>query len=247
MHKTLIALSFALLSTVGPVVAAQETPPDLTPPSLTEGAQAESDDLNWLEKKIVAYAQDPRYRHQLTAFLNKNGGKWVRRMNAIKLKRAWKRTNIPHLEKVTDDLLRGGQPNPKGFQELKDKGVKTIINLRMEDDSERGTCMMLGLRYVYLPLPDTNPPTPEQLAEFHKVMNDPNRGLTYVHCAAGTFRTGTMVAVYRMDRGMTFDEAYKEMLSHGFIPDMMDAPYQIAFLKDYWKTLQSQAQRAKSN
>jgi protein tyrosine phosphatase (PTP) superfamily phosphohydrolase (DUF442 family) len=241
MRKNLFAISFALaLSAVHPALAATEVAPDAPPPSLTESTEAENDDLNWLEKRIVAYAQDPRYRHQLTAFLNKNGGKWVRRMNLIKLKRAWKRTNIPHLEKVSDDVLRGGQPNPKGFQELKDKGVKTVINLRMEDDSERGTCMMLGLRYVYLPLPDTNPPTPEQLVEFQKVMKDPNRGITYIHCAAGTFRTGTMVAVYRMDTGMSYDEAHKELMAHGFIPDMMDAPYQLAFLKDYWKQLTGQ-------
>lgn len=227
MRHTILALSLAVLS-FAPALAAHEEKPQVT-----DSTAAEDGDLTWLEKRIVQFARDPRFRHQLTAFLNKNNGKWVYRMNAIKLKRAWKRTAVPHLEKVTDDLWRGGQPNAKGFQELKDKGVKTIINLRLEDDSERGICMLLGLRYVYLPIPDTNPPTPEQLKEFMATLANKDRGLTYVHCAAGTFRTGTMVAVYRMMSGMSFEKAYEELRAHGFDPEMMDAPYQVAFLKEF--------------
>lgn len=227
MRETILALSLALLS-FAPALAAHEAKPEVT-----ESTAEEDGDLTWLEKRIVQFARDPRFRHQLTAFLNKNNGKWVYRMNAIKLKRAWKRTAVPHLEKVTADLWRGGQPNAKGFQELKDKGVKTVINLRLEDDSERGTCMLLGLRYVYLPMPDTNPPTPEQLKEFLAALANKDRGLTYVHCAAGTFRTGTMVAVYRMMNGMSFEKAYAELIAHGFDPEMMDASYQLAFLKEF--------------
>lgn len=218
----------------GPIVAAE---PRLDLPVSDHPRGKGPEDLTWLEKKIVAFGRDPRYRARIAAFVNKDGGKWCRRLNAVKLKRDWKKTNLPNLDRVSDDLWRGGQPNEKGFRELQAKGVKTIINLRYCDDSERGIAMLLGLRYVYVPMPDTCPPTPEQVKQYRAALADPARGLTYVHCAAGSFRTSTMVGIYRLDHGMAFDAMLAEAKAHGFDPEMMNAPLQLEFLKEYAASL----------
>src|SRR5678809_966028 len=44
--------------------------------------------------------------------------------------------DIPRFGILADGLYRGGQPTAQGFQFLKQKGIKTIINFRAEDNSE---------------------------------------------------------------------------------------------------------------
>ena len=56
--------------------------------------------------------------------------------------------DLPRFRVLADGLYRGGQPTEKGFQFLKEKGVKTIINFRAEDDSEAAIVERLGIRYV---------------------------------------------------------------------------------------------------
>src|SRR6185295_13306798 len=58
---------------------------------------------------------------------------------------------VPRFHMVAEGFFRGGQPTAKGFQELKDKGVRTIINLRV-DDSERAVVEALGMKYVHIPV-----------------------------------------------------------------------------------------------
>src|SRR5436189_5756716 len=65
--------------------------------------------------------------------------------------------DIPRFSIVADGLYRGGQPTAKGFQFLKDKGVKTVINLRAEDDSEAKVVEKLGMNYVRIPVDEVRP------------------------------------------------------------------------------------------
>src|SRR5215475_8579187 len=44
--------------------------------------------------------------------------------------------DLPCFSMIVEGLYRGGQSTTAGFQFLKEKGVKTIINLRAEDDTE---------------------------------------------------------------------------------------------------------------
>src|SRR5262245_59762907 len=65
--------------------------------------------------------------------------------------------DIPRFGILTDGLYRGGQPISKGFQFLKDKGIKTIINLRKEDNSEAKVVEKLGMNYVQIPIDEVMP------------------------------------------------------------------------------------------
>ena len=103
---------------------------------------------------------------------------------------------LSNFAKVSDMLYRGAQPDQDGFAELKKLGIKTIINLR---SSHSDTEMMkgLGLQYCFIPS-DAGDIKEENVAEFLKVVTNPQNQPVFVHCAYGADRTGTMVAVYRI-------------------------------------------------
>lgn len=80
------------------------------------------------------------------------------------------------------------------------------------------------MRYVRIPLESTDPPTPEQVAEFLAVVRDPDARPVYVHCLHGVDRTGAMLAVYRMqEEGWSNADALAEMEhfgAHGILHDL---------------------------
>lgn len=122
-----------------------------------------------------------------------------------------------YVAEVTPNLLRGSQPDADGVAWLKQRGVKTVINLRrFHGVSERTRVEAAGMRYVHIPLEASAPPKPQQLSYFLQLVNDPNQAPLFVHCAQGVDRTGTMLAVYRMEaQGWSNAEAFAEMLSFG--------------------------------
>ena len=130
--------------------------------------------------------------------------------------------SLPNLAVVTPGLVRGGQPTMPGLARLKAAGVKTIVNLRNEDlmiRREGKVAHQLGLKYVSIPLDEFSQPADRSIRQFLKVANDPSRQPVYVHCLHGQDRTGTMVAIYRIqEQGWNASQAYQEMLSFGFRP-----------------------------
>jgi tyrosine-protein phosphatase SIW14 len=114
---------------------------------------------------------------------------------------------------VAPGLYRGGQPDADGVQWLSSIGVKTVINLRhYHGDHERELVQAAGMRYVRIPLESTDPPTEDQVRRFLRVVNDPENQPVYVHCLHGVDRTGTMIAVYRMQhQGWSNVDALSEM------------------------------------
>src|SRR5438046_1425637 len=84
--------------------------------------------------------------------------------------------DIPRFAILGEKLYRGGQPTEKGFQFLKEKGVKTIINLRGEDNSEERLVEKLGMRYIRIPVPEVRPLTqisPGAIAKYFELVNNP--------------------------------------------------------------------------
>jgi len=104
--------------------------------------------------------------------------------------------HLPRFAKVDDGLYRGAQPSREGFAELKRRGVKTVVSLRVFH-SDRGKMAGLGLGYFRLSFKLIHPETEDVLA-FLKVATDPVRRPVFVHCQQGVDRTGMMVAIYRM-------------------------------------------------
>src|SRR5689334_21956177 len=103
--------------------------------------------------------------------------------------------DIPRFIAVTDGLYRGGQPTEKGFRLLKQRGVKTVINLRAEDNSEKAIVEKLGMTYVQLPVDEVRPwsklPDGAINKYFELVGNRENYPI-FFHCRRGADRTGAL-------------------------------------------------------
>ena len=126
---------------------------------------------------------------------------------------------LPKFARVSEQLYRGAQPTAEGFRKLKELGIKTVINLRAEDEmglTEKATVEQLGLRYYNLGLPGLSSPTDEQVARVMTIIDAPESGPVFIHCRRGSDRTGTIVAVYRISHeGWTGEQALTEAKRHG--------------------------------
>jgi protein tyrosine phosphatase (PTP) superfamily phosphohydrolase (DUF442 family) len=120
---------------------------------------------------------------------------------------------VSYAAEVAPGLYRGGQPDADGIAWLKGLGVKTIINLRhYHGDTEGDLVSKAGLRYERIPLESSDAPDRKQVARFLALVNDPALRPVYVHCLHGVDRTGTMMAVYRMEmEAWPNAEAFAEM------------------------------------
>jgi protein tyrosine/serine phosphatase len=121
----------------------------------------------------------------------------------------------PNLHKISDTLYRSAQPTAEGMQNLKDLGVKTIINLR-SFHSDRHEIGETGLAYEHIYMKPWHPEEKE-VVRFLQIVANPDRTPALVHCMQGADRTGLMSAVYRVAiQGWTKEEALKEMKAGGF-------------------------------
>jgi tyrosine-protein phosphatase SIW14 len=122
--------------------------------------------------------------------------------------------DLPRLRVLTDGLYRGGQPTEKGFQFLKERGVKTVINLRAEDDSEAAIVEKLGMRYVRIPVDEVRPWSqlpPGAIGKYFELVNNRENYPVYFHCRRGADRAGAFAALYRIAvQGWSAQKAYEE-------------------------------------
>lgn len=128
--------------------------------------------------------------------------------------------DLGHFFQVDEHLYRGQQPTDHGFELLKAKGVKTVVDLRHTKDQiahEKEVVEKLGMKFVSIPINCLLPVSQAPVQAWVKVFSDPANGPIFVHCAHGRDRTGTMTAVYRMQVDhWKFKQAYAEMKEKGY-------------------------------
>ena len=126
---------------------------------------------------------------------------------------------LPNFHQVNAQLYRGGQPKTGGLQKLKELGVKTVVNLRGEDDhvrAERTEARSLGLRFYSIALPEFSKPKDKEVQRALEIINAPENQPVFVHCNHGRDRTGTIVACYRVSHdGWTATQAKNEAHRYG--------------------------------
>ena len=133
---------------------------------------------------------------------------------------------IQRFHRVDDGLYRGAQPTEAGFRRLKELGVRTVVNLRMDADAKRTNekqiVESLGMRYIQLSVEDGNFFTRSRtipdtvIKQFFSVIGQSDHGPVFVHCHRGADRTGAMVAFYRIARhGWDSERALKEARALG--------------------------------
>ncbi len=127
-------------------------------------------------------------------------------------------------------LYRGGGPNEQSLHNLKDKGIKTIIDLRAASEGaktdevspkkEKAIASELGIKYINLPM-DSHAPTKKQVnTVIHSVEKaQKGDGPVFIHCAHGSDRTGCMVGIWRVTHeNWGYDKTYQEMRKYFFTP-----------------------------
>lgn len=147
---------------------------------------------------------------------------------------------IPNLRVVSDNVVRGGQPDPEGIRCLHDAGVRSIVNLcggaslvslfRSSSTTSGATCaetpevaaerqiaQKLGMQFISIPLDVFRTPKEESLKHFiDEVTKDTNHPL-FIHCLHGRDRTGLMTALYRVTvHNWDAERAFAEMVECGF-------------------------------
>jgi protein tyrosine/serine phosphatase len=127
---------------------------------------------------------------------------------------------LPNFGRISQQLTRGGQPTPVGFEELKKMGIDIVVNLRHETDEivrEQTRVQKQGMQYVSIPWRGSNNPSPEQIAQFLELLRANPDKKVFVHCQRGAERTGVMLASYRMSHdNWTGEQALREMELFGF-------------------------------
>lgn len=219
-----MAMSFLLtLATLAPAATAAELPvdPDRLAFERLQALAARKPAYDAVVGREVARLvmglwDHPVYRHPVATVLNLDGGFLDRIFNRATLEGEGEREDLPNFGTVDGRLLRGGQPTAAGFRKLYDLGVRTVVNLRMEEPDEAPTVADLGMCYLYLPVPDTDRPTDDQVRRFLALQREPGAGKIYVHCAWGVNRTGTMAALWRIQNGWTNQRALVEAEKYGF-------------------------------
>ena len=136
---------------------------------------------------------------------------------------ALSKIKIDNFGQVSPTYYRGAQPKGHDFADLKAIGVKTVIDLAAEGDkSEETNTKAAGMNFVRLPMTTHIVPTPDVVAHFLAIVNDPANQPVYVHCIGGRHRTGVMTAIYRMTvDNWTPTQAFSEMKQYKFGADFL--------------------------
>lgn len=126
---------------------------------------------------------------------------------------------LQNFHRVNARLYRGGQPREGGLKRLASLGVKTVINLRDDDARARAEgeeAKAAGLRYFNVPLGRLGRPEDAEVERVLALIDAPENGVVFVHCAKGQDRTGTVIAVYRITHdGWTSEQAKREANRYG--------------------------------
>ena len=128
--------------------------------------------------------------------------------------------DLPNLYKVDANLYRGGQPTEVGIKQLKAMGIKTVIDLRGDDDRavrEEGWAKTAGLRFINIPLSNLFGPKNTKIDAILNQLERSEDQPVFIHCKRGADRTGTVIAVYRiLHDHWTGEKANAEAKKFGF-------------------------------
>ncbi len=120
--------------------------------------------------------------------------------------------------KISERLYRGAQPSAEAIKNLKQLGVKLIINLRMPGEAwkeEAALAEASGIQYTNFPMNGSGRPNEQQVRQILALFETAATPV-FVHCLHGCDRTGTIVACYRIQHDhWSADLALREAKTYG--------------------------------
>jgi tyrosine-protein phosphatase SIW14 len=126
---------------------------------------------------------------------------------------------LPNFHLVNSNLYRGGQPEKGGLDQLKKLGIKTIISLRDDDErarAEKAEAESMGFRYFNIPFASFDRPSDKAVDEVLKLIDSQENSPLFIHCKRGSDRTGTIIAIYRIEHdGWDSEKAKVEAKRYG--------------------------------
>src|SRR5215468_12462864 len=97
-------------------------------------------------------------------------------------------SELPNFYRVNEHLYRGGQPQPGGIKRLGELGVKTIVNLRGEQDlsrAEQKEAALAGIRYFNVPMAGIGRPSDAEVSRVMAIIDEPENWPVFIHCKRG--------------------------------------------------------------
>lgn len=140
-------------------------------------------------------------------------------------KRIYDVSEISYLWQL-ENLYLAGQPGPKTFLELKERGVKRVVNLRDASEGdfsfEEKLCRELGIEYVQFPIIVGGRLSVESCQRLNKMMEE-NKN-EFIHCGTAN-RVGSWLITYLVaKKGLDFDDAVDIASNSGLTnPGFIDA------------------------
>ena len=130
------------------------------------------------------------------------------------------RAIYPNIWKIDKNFYRSAQPSPSLFLKFKNKGIKTIINLRgsrddLVDQMERRVCNNLNLNLIEFKLHSRGAPTIQQIKQSRELFKKIEYPVL-IHCKSGADRTGLMATLYLIFKGIDINTA-KSQLSFKYL------------------------------
>lgn len=115
---------------------------------------------------------------------------------------------------LDEDVYRSEQPTRRGFVEIRDRGIRTIVNLRNRH-SDAKLAEGLGFHLVEVPMAAPFLKTRHLVAALKAIREAPKPVL--FHCQQGADRAGAVAAMYRIVfQGWTKEAALEELKKGGF-------------------------------
>lgn len=144
------------------------------------------------------------------------GGRWRAQWDLMVVDHGFIRLSYPNRARVSDKLIRGGQPLPCHFRGLARRGIKTIVNLRGRNDSgwyvlEIESCRKHGIALVDFPTKSRDTPSKEMIHGAKRLF-ETIRYPAMMHCKSGADRAGLMGALYRiLHENRPLEEALEQL------------------------------------
>ena len=123
---------------------------------------------------------------------------------------------VNNLYRITPTLYRSAMLNQAMLPELKQLGIRTVINLRAQNSDEkvlRGS----GIKRIDIPMRAWNMDDDKVIAALKAIKEAEKEGPVLFHCQHGADRTGVVAAMYRIIfQGWDREAALTELQDGGY-------------------------------